>query len=141
MDSKMKIAAFFLAVSSLGPAYAADFSGAYQDPAAPLSYVLIIQKGDVAVLTGNSIIADDAAPGSSNSVGWGVGTVSGNVIDIPEFHDNFSYCINHHVYTFSADGNTISKQITSSTPTARGISANFNCASNVGQTGTRVKIF
>lgn len=141
MDKKMKIAAFLLAVSSFGSAYAADFSGAYRDPNAPLSVALIIQKGDVAVLTGNMLIPDDAALGSSNSVGWGVGTVSGNVIDIPEFHDNFSYCINHHVYTFSADGNTVSKNITSSTPTARGISANFNCASNVGQTGTRIKIF
>lgn len=142
MTKNTKMAAFFLLGLSVGSAYAADYSGAYQDPSSPLSYILIIQKGNVVVLTSNSIIPDDASLATSSSVvGWGIGSVSGNQIDVPEFHDNFAYCVNHHVWTVAADGNTISRLITSSTPTARGNSAGFNCAQNVGQTGTRVKIW
>lgn len=124
----------------------ADYSGAYmtQGFAATSSYssgyLIVIQKGAQAVLLSPIMIADGAPAGTVNYTGFGIGTVSGNTIDVPQFFTATGYCVNHNTYVFSQDGNTVTGTTLSSMIGGRGTSAGATCTPSSTST-VRTKVF
>lgn len=122
-------------------AHADDFNGVYLDEADSSDFLVVTQKGATAVVTANEILSISSPAGTSTTVAFGIGTVSGSQMDAPQFYDTHMYCAYHITYSLSADGSTIFELVVGATTGWRGQSVGYNCSQNIGRTKTRFRVF
>lgn len=118
-----KIAAALALVAGSASAQV-DFTGAYLDSSGAIQ--LITQRGSTAVVTLNNILAAGATAGESNSFGWGIGVVTGSVLNVSEYYPPTMYC--KYSLLIEMTGNAITVTGLSAETTARGKSVNAQCA-------------
>lgn len=130
-----KIAAALALVAGSASAQV-DFTGAYSDDMQ--NFLVITQKGNVAIVTSTNVLQAGAPAGQTNSTSFGVGVVSGNNLIIQGFVNTTMYCVSNVTYTLT-DPNTIVVTTDSIQITQRGLSAGGqNCAPSTARTRTRL---
>ena len=114
-----------------------DYSGVYVNTGNSLDFLVITQKGNVALLLRPTLTK---AVGTNSVVGVGVGTVSGNTISTDAISEASGLCTYNVRYTVSSDGTSISGAYFSAAPTPLGATINQTC-SIPSQIPLRVKIW
>lgn len=130
-----KIAAALALVAGSASAQV-DFQGGYT--ADGTNYLVITQRGALAVVISGTFMAPGAPAGAVNKFGYGIGVVSGNTLMVDAYYGAEMYCVSRVNYTLSPDG-AITSTVISSVPTARGTSVGINTCESVGT--TRVRVF